>query len=135
MLYFRHPAWPLGAALLLLLAGVCISQQQPYGIPSPGDMRPRYSNPTPHLGSTGYSGPPLSTALPSSGPFAQGLTAGKARSHQSFPSSAPSASFGVSRPNYVQQANREFQSLPNPISGATMSAFALHRGIYGGLRF
>jgi hypothetical protein len=121
-----------------LLTTVHAAQQQPAGYPSTGLPPQTQTNPRPHLGSTGY-GPPLSTALPTSGSFSRGLTMG-AQSTGRRPSISASAGapspFASSHVGTRAALNSKVQPsfLPNMApTGRSMARVSVFRGVYGGV--
>lgn len=126
----------VGGTILLLL--ITTDRPDLFGQP-PGYQSPGLQPGTqPYLRAPGYSGPPLSTALPTGGPFSAGIQ---------MPQGAPTgasvgggASFFPQRPAYpnvVQNtANLPQSYLPViGINGQWMSGYAMYRGVTRGLRF
>ena len=94
------------------------------------------------MGHTGKSGPPLSTALPTTGPFSGGMTRRSTGPTTGVPTTgSPSVtnyrsnSFVTPHTSLREQMNRRYYlSTPQQqISGRTMSNVYLNRAIYSGV--
>ena len=126
-------AKPLKLRLFLLLAmtagTVVFAQTSPYS------TLPKI--PSPFLKAPKYKGPPLSTALPSSGAFKRGLsmgtTSGTARRSTGVPNRAAYHPIAPIRP-YSKATQQSYLRTPS-ITGRSMSAYAMSRGITTGLSF
>ena len=121
-------------SFVTILASVAMMMPQTYtspGLPPPTQTR------TPYLGSTSRSGPPLSTALPTSGPFSRGMTTSVAASTgvRTMPSRSMSPSFG-SPPMSSYRNNLNSFHNPEPIvSGRSMANVYMQRALYSGVPF
>ena len=126
----------VGCILILLL--IVANQPRLLG-QSPGYQPPGYQPGTPYLRAPGYSGPPLSTALPSSGPFSAGIQMPTTPA-TGVPLGTSGGGFYSQRspfPNVVQNtATLPDNYLPVPmITGRSMAMYAVGRGITRGMRF
>lgn len=128
-----------GAVLLMAVSAVAIVHAQTQ---SPGDTSflPKIKPKSSYLKAPRYSGPPLSTALPTSGAFSGGLgSRGLASSGQRRPP-VPRGASRIPTPITPRRNIPQFSApqpyLPLPsITGRSISRYAITRGITTGLNF
>ncbi len=125
----RTTAFFLGL-LLIPTISICVAQMPNGYIPGVPNTPPLpTTNPRPYLGSTGSHGPPLSTALPTHGPFSKGLTTTSPHPI----STAPSTSMLPPRRNFPQKIDYKPDNgfLPN-VSGQGIARAYMYGALYRG---